>query len=207
MKLQEVVDAARYSELNSVAVKDNDAAIVTFLNLGMLELYKRFPLKTKEHVITLTTENRYSLPSDYMYALEAYDDSDRTADKPDAPLVDIAINDTAAEMGIFFPNHTEVQVPFLEDRTFISIVYVAKPTSYTVDDLDAELELPETLVSPLLHYIGYKGHLGIRGDGQAENNAHWIRFDRSCQEARKLGVAYSLDSWHMPDRLKDRGFA
>jgi hypothetical protein len=84
---------------------------------------------------------------------------------------------------------------------------VAKPKFYDPDDLSDELELPDTLIEPLLHYIGYKAHLGVRSDGQSENNAHFTRFERSCDKARTLGVAHSIDSLSMAERIFNRGFA
>ena len=205
MTLQEIVDAARYSELHGVAMKDNNAAIITFINLGMLELYKRFPLKIKEYVVAVSTSNFFGkLPSDFMYALSAQDNSGQ-----DGALQDIAINDPNSDVGISIPSYKELQIPYIEDRirTIVSLVYVAKPPSYSISDLESELELPETLINCLLHYVGYKAHLGVKGDGQAENNAHWLRFDRSCKEARELGVAFPVDSWEMGDRINNRGFA
>lgn len=39
---------ATVSELNGLGIANNDAAVIGFLNLGMLELYKRFTLKYEE---------------------------------------------------------------------------------------------------------------------------------------------------------------
>lgn len=205
MRVQDVVDTARYSELAGVAVKDNTDAIIAFLNLGMLELFKRFPLNTKEHIVDLVEGTTiYDLPTDYMYALSAYGESPE--DTYDG-ITDVPINDEDEPYSIFFPNHKQVQIPLVASGAYVSIIYVAKPESYTSDNLDVELDLPDPLVDCLLHYIGYRAHLGVRGDGQAENNAHYTRFERSCQKARELGVSHPLDSWRMIDRLKDRGFA
>ena len=85
-------------------------------------------------------------------------------------------------------------------------MFVAKPEKYTVNNLTVEVDLPDTLIEPLLHYIGYKGHLGVKSDGQSENNAHYMRFASSVNKARELGVAASSDSWNMSDRLFERGF-
>jgi len=205
MILQDIVNAAKFSELSSTAVKDNTSAIITFLNLGLLELYKRFPLKTSEvtYAVGETTAS-YSLPSNFMYPLAVYgEDIYGNIDIEEK----IAINEDSDEKAVFFPNHKQVQVPSEIRGDRVSIIYVAKPETYTEDDLEAEVDLPETLIEALLHYIGYKAHLGIRSDGQTENNAHFIRFDASCRKARELGVAYSTDSYKMPDRLTYRGFA
>jgi len=205
MKVQEVVDIARYSELANVAVKDNTAAILSFLNLGMIELYTRFPIKTEEHIIDLRENTTmYEMPANFMYALSAYGEVPEDA----ADLVrPVAINEEDDPYSIFFPDWNTVQVPAVANGSYISIIYVAKPVTYTAEDMDVEIELPNTLVDALVSYIGYRAHMGIRGDAQSDNNAHWLRFDRSCKKARELGVAFPVDSLKMSERINDRGFA
>ena len=204
MILQDVIDLARYSELAGTAIKSNTAAIILFLNAGMTELYKRFPLSTNEHIVTLIEGTvSYPLPTDYMYIVSAYEE---VAENGINTLSEIPVNDDSSLKSIYFPNHKEVQIPYSETGAYISIIYVAKPVYYTSADLAVELDLPETLINCLMHYIGYKAHLGIRGDGQSENSAHFVRFERSCDKARDLGVAHPIDSLNAVERLAQRGF-
>lgn len=204
MQVQDIVDTARYSELSSVAIKDNTSAIVSFLNLGMLELYKRFPLNTEEHIITLQEGvTLYDLPTDFMYALGAYQEVEEGSLKLYA---DLPINDEDEPQSIFFPNHKQVQVAESVAGDFVAIIYVTKPPKYSAGDMEIDVDIPDALIEPLLHYIGYKAHLGVRGDVQGENNAHYLRFDRSCEKARELGVCLTADSWRMTNRISDRGF-
>ena len=205
MIVQDIINAARYSELGNTAIKDNTDAILTFMNLGLLELHKRFPLRVEQIVLTLSnTTTTFNLPSTFMYPLAAYgEDKDGNIDMEHV----LPINDESNPESIFFSTFKQVQVPDTLDGSSAVIVFAAKPDRYTADDLNIELDLPETLIEPLLHYIGYKAQLGIRGDAQAENNAHWLRFDRSCKQAQDLGVAYPMDSWKMATRIYNRGFA
>jgi hypothetical protein len=205
MKVQEVIDIARYSELASVAVKDNIPAIIAFLNLGMIELYTRFPIKTEEYVVSLQEGvTTYEMPSDFMYAVAAYDEVPEGSTDLVLP---VPINEEDDPYSIFFPDWNTVQIPLVASNSYISIIYVTKPTPITDQDLDKEIELPVTLVDALVSYLGYRAHLGVRSDGQSENNAHWARFDRNCKKARELGVAFPIDSLKMSNRIKDRGFA
>ena len=204
MILQDVIDLARYSELAGTAIKSNTEAIILFLNAGMTELYKRFPLATNEHIVDLIEGTTlYDLPADYMYVMSAYEE---VSVEGELRISEVPVNDENNERSIFFPNHKEVQIPDSETGAFISIIYVAKPTYYTAADLAVELDLPETLTNCLMHYIGYKAHLGIRADGQSENNAHFVRFERSCDKARELGVSHPVDSLSTSERLGIRGF-
>lgn len=204
MILQHVIDLARYSEVAGTSIKDNTAAIILFINAGMLELYKRFPVNTKEHIIPLVDgTTTYALPSDFMYVLSAFEE---LPEGSETIASEIPINDEHDPKSIFLPNHTEVQVPLVADNSYISLIYIPKPPSYTEADLNTEIDIPETLIDCLLHYVGYKAYLGIRSDGQSENNAHYLRFERSCDRARELGVSHPLDSLQAPRKLADRGF-
>lgn len=205
MKIQEIIEIARYSELGGVAVKDNDTAIVAFMNMGMLELYTRFPIKTQEHVVALVDGTiNYALPSDYMYALTAYREP-QEGEGDD--LIKMPINEEDVEVGVVIPDWRTLQVPSEVEGNFVSVVYVSKPDTIDVNNLSVEIELPDTLIDALLSYVGYRAHLGVRGDAQSENNAHWQRFELSCKKAEELGVAFPADSWKMDSRIKDRGFA
>ena len=204
MIIQDVVDTARYSELSGSSLKDNVEAIILFLNAGLLELHKRFQLDTNEHIITVTEGvDIYPLPEDFLHLVDVY--GEVVEGSLDAPPR-LPVNDNGNPYSVFLPSYKELQVPRIMVGDKLSVIYAAVPTTYTVDDLGVDLQLPPALIEPLLHYIGYKAHLGIRGDAQAETNTHYLRFDRSCSKARELGIAQSLDSWEMDTRLRTRGF-
>jgi hypothetical protein len=204
--VQEFLTIVRYSEVNNLAVGDNDDALIAFLNLGMIELYTRFPIKVEEHIIELfenTTE--YEMPDNFMAALSAYGE---VPDDLPENVVQVAINEESDPYSIFFLDWNTVQVPAVANGSYISIIYIAKPETVanTAEGLASELELPASLIDTLASYIGYRAHLGVRGDGQSENNAHWQRFERNCVKAQELGVAFPADSMTMETRLSSRGF-
>ena len=208
MIIQEVVNLAKYSELSGVAAKGDIDAITAFVNLGMLELYTRFPIHVEEYVLTLVDGTSvYTMPTGFMYATRAYGESTKTGVLKAIPLT---INEDEDPYGIFFTSWNTIQVDEPATDTSIYIDYVAKPvfvTSEEAEDGVTELDLPDTLIDALLSYIGYRAHLGIRSDSQSENNSHWLRFERSCKKARELGVAFPIGSMSMLNRIADRGFA
>ena len=207
MIIKEIVNLAKFSELSGVAAKDNLDAIVAFINLGMIELYTRFPIKVEEYLIPLQTgTSYYDMPNNFMYALCAYGEAQHNDDNQH---VELSINDEDDEFGIFFNDWNTVQVPSPTTGSFISVLYVAKPepiTATQADDGVTQLDLPDPLIDCLLSYVGYRGHLGVKSDARSENNAQWQRFERNCQKAEKLGVAAPSDSMKMTKRLQDRGF-
>lgn len=208
MLISDIINMAKLSELAGTASKDNDAAVVSYINLGMLELYTRFQLKTEEHVIDLVdNQTFYEMPSNFMIATEAFGETE--ANKHDA-VKRIPINDgDQPNDSIFFVDWNTVQIPGSQTGAAISIMYIAKPEPITVEqatDGVTELELPDALLDALLSYLGYRAHLGIRGEAQAENNAHWSRFQRNCDIAIERGIVIFPDEMSMESRVKDRGF-
>jgi hypothetical protein len=204
--VQEFLTIVRYSEVNNLAVGDNDDALIAFLNLGMIELYTRFPIKVEEHVVSLVEGiTEYTMPANFMVALSAY--GEESVDNPGV-VVSVPINKESDPYSIFFPDWDTIQVPAVANGAYISIIYLATPETIvnSAEGLEATLDLPAPLIDTLASYIGYRAHLGVRGDGQAENNAHWQRFERNCIKARELGVAFPADSMSMETRLLVRGF-
>lgn len=207
MIIKDVVSLAKYSELAGTAIKEDTDAIVAFINLGMLELYKRFPIKVEEHIVTLVDGTMYyEMPTNFMYALEAYGEVVEGSTESSMP---IPINESDYDNSIFFIDWNTVQVPSSVTGSFISIMYVPTPATITtiqaVDDV-TQLDIPTSLVDALLSYVGYRAYLGIRSDSQSENNAHWTRFERNCKKAIELGVAYPSESMSMSGRVVTKGF-
>lgn len=207
MLIQDFVTLARLSELNGVAAKDDDAAVAAFMNMGILELYTRFPLVVEEHVVDLVEDQlEYPMPDDFMYATavhgeapEGYKDAMRK----------LPINDEDCPDSVFFVDWKTLLVPAAIDDSYVSVLYVAKPTPLTAAQIATgtdELPIPDGLVDALLSYVGYRGHIGIRGAAPSENDAHWARFERNAQKAEEYGVAYPQDSSAMTLRLHNRGF-
>ena len=53
MTVRQVIDLAKNGKLKNSNIVNDDVAILGALNVGLVELYKRFPLKVDEAVITM----------------------------------------------------------------------------------------------------------------------------------------------------------
>lgn len=204
MLVEDIIHLARYSELNNIHMKDDTSAILAFVNLGIVELYKRFPLKRVEIEIPIV-ENQtiYDLPSDFMYATSSYQKVKIGSFTKDENL---PLNDEQECPSVFFPSYNKIQISEDIDNTKIFLIYVPKPVKYTMMDMKTEVDMPEPLIDCLLHFIGYKAHLGIRSDSQSENNTHYARFERSIKKAKELGICPSTDYYRVTNRIYERGF-
>ena len=70
---REFIKLAKNSELKQLAIANDEEAVLGYINLGLLELYKRLPVKTKEHIIDLEDGvDEYEMPEDFLWIVAAY---------------------------------------------------------------------------------------------------------------------------------------
>lgn len=218
MKLSFILDQARNGELKSLSTKDKtDEVIVGYINLALVALYSRFQLKTEEAIITLETN-----PARTVYTLDSTDTAVRVngASMPDDDVMSIvdafdesgrhvAINDEKDPFSIYTVSYNQVQIPLVNEGTYISIIYRKNPTLVTYTETnnvtdEKVVELPLQLLEPMLHYIGYRAHGAVDGKLNTENNTHYMRFEKSCERAQELGVLTADDVVGVS--VTDKGF-
>lgn len=207
MTIQEIIDTANYSELQQLSLKGNNEAIVSFMNLGIIELHKRFALDTSEVLIelgvdgdvdnpyTMISATEYQLPSDIMHVIASYEEDGSN----------IPFNDETNPYSIYTTAWNKIQVPLLGDNTSISIIYKPNPTTYTINDLANSIALPIQLIDPLLMYIGYKAHASVTNNttAESESNILYNRFEAACKRVEDLGLL-PTDSYN--SSVEDKGF-
>lgn len=209
MTVQQVIDLAKEGELKNIAVKQDNVSILGFINLGMIELYKRFPLNIKEHIITIVDGiDEYTLPSDCLWVVAAYGevlvgDTNQTNE--------LAINEEDNPESINIVSWNTVQIPGRAAGVNISLIYRAAPVYLTeANDLNPEtgstqIEIPLQLLEALLHYIGYRAHNAINGKVNSEYTTHYTLFEQACKRVEDEGMLTS-DDMSMKTRIANRGF-
>lgn len=207
MTIQDIINFSSKGILKKLAVGKDPDSIVSYLNLGVIELYKRFPLKTEEVIIKLgvpndsldkyiaLTENTYQMPDDYMRIIDAWEESG----KP------ISINDGEDPLSIMTISYDTIQIPTNANNTRVSIIYGVNPSLLTSDDLSAKVPIPLQLLEPLLLYIGYAGNVSENGNIDGENNTHLMRFEASIKRINDLGLITREDTV-ANNRVFKRGF-
>jgi len=203
MTIQEVMDLAKDSELRNLNA-GTDQAILGYVNLGLIELYKRFALNVEEYLVTLQDGVEiYTMPNDFMWLIAAYGEVPED-NKTDLVNV-LPINEEDNPLSINMVTWNQIQVPLSVAGAYVSLIYRAKPTYFISADLDADLPIPVQMLEPLLSYIGYKAHASIDASLQEENNSYYQRFEFQCARIEKEGM-FTSDDLSMADRLKGRGF-
>lgn len=195
MTVQEVINFARYSELDKLSDKSiTDDKVLSYINLGIIELYKRFTLKTSEQVIAISDNvTTYTLNTDVLNIVEVVDEEGNL----------YSLNNENDALSILTPSWNEIQVPNPRTGTSLSVIYIA--THSLLTNLTDVVPIPLSLLEALLHYIGYKAHAAQNGSIQAENNTHYTRFEASCKRALDLGVT-TQDDLNYRYSTAERGF-
>lgn len=216
MTLQQVIDLAKNGELKNNSLKDDTAAIVGFINLGLLELYKRFLLDTEEIIVTMgqdgtvsnpyikINDTTYQMPSNFLYLVGAYDEVPKDSLVRVAP---IQINNENNILGVNMISWNKLQIPFFVADANISLIYAPTPRYFTTLELNEELPMPVQLVESLLAYIGYRAFASISPNPQGDvGNSYYTRFEASCEIVKQFGI-YTAEDMDMKNKFNMRGFA
>lgn len=198
MNISEAIDLLRESELKQLKVKDDKKAVLGFINMGILEIYKRFVLWQAEAVITMA-DGVYEYKLDGTDVNVTIDLSDHTFLQLDEVYDDdgesMSINDESDPMGVATPRWNVVEIPPIGITVGVelSLIYRASPIFLIHEKQD--IPLPPQFLEALFHYVGYRGHGSVKSNerNDAANNTHYKRFERSCERIKLEGL-YTEDS-------------
>lgn len=194
MKVATVIKLAKYGELNQLSTKNDNDAIISFIYLGMLELYKRFNIGIKtETITTSTTTSVYNLRNTDVNQILAIYDSNRK---------ELTNKQVQCDENYDFSqiNFNTILLTNPKDE-LLTVVYKASPEELT--ETTTELELPDDMLEALLHYIGFKAHSAVNGNKNSENDNHYLKFERSCALLDNLG--YAVDMYTARPSVQSKG--
>jgi len=233
MKLIDIFKDLTYGELQGLHIgnlipdeQENEPdprqyeQIISYLNLGLTELYKRFFLLSKEIYIQEYSQiATYLLHSDFALTnVDSVEDPKYIVDTDADPFVDnilkieevydeegvkLPINDVNEELSVYTPTYRSVQIPYPDDANTFSVQYRAScpPVIYTFS-MDAELidvPCPNSLREALLYFIGSRAH---RGGNIEKSQAYWQMFKTSCADVKKEGLEVQVEpsNWRFDGR-------
>lgn len=203
MTIRQVIDLAKTSELANLSIGNKDEIVLGYINLGMIELYKRFNLRVEEWVVTLEDNvDIYTTPSDFMWAIAAYGE---VTDNQTDSVNELPINEEDNPLSINTVKWNKIQVPLSVTGAYVSVIYAASPVYYTMTDLEKEIDLPIQMIDAMLAYIGYKANSTIDSGIQTEDSVWYAKFESSCARLEEKSMHNSNDMF-MNKRLDTRGF-
>ncbi len=188
MIVTDAIDLLRNSELKQVAIKDDKPGIIGFINLAVLEIYKRFNLWEAEAIITMATDV-------LLYKLDGID-TNVAIDLSDNQLlmievvydelgIEMVLNDEKDPYSISTPQYHQIEIQEAVDGQTMGVIYRAAPKFLTNEK--AEIPIPPQFLEALFHYVGFKGHGGIKAEG-AGSNTYYKLFENSLKLIKEDGL-------------------
>jgi hypothetical protein len=211
MTISDVIEYAKYGELAQLGVVkqlksttpadviEAEKQILSYINMGLLELYIRFTLRTEETVITLSANTTlYTITNPNFNSVYAvYDEEGKQ----------YVLNDEEDPLSVLTPNYNTIQVPNPVEGATLYILYSAIPDKilWSASIGSSVVPLSPMMLEALLHYVGYRAHASMNGNVDGENNTHYVRFEASCKKLREIG-AVADDALSENKHFDDKGF-
>ena len=203
MTVRQVIDLAKASELAGLPAASKDETVLGFINLGVLELYKRFTLSVEEWIIALEDgQSYYTAPEDFMWIIAAYGEVGMDSVQEVNVL---PVNEEDNPLSINTVGWNKVQVPLSVTGAYVSIIYAATPEVYSITDMNKTVNIPPQMIEALLAYIGWRANSTIDTGIQTEDTVWYSRFESSCSRLEVKGFINANDVV-MTNRLNMRGF-
>lgn len=203
MTVKQVIDLAKASELTGLPAASKDETVLGFINLGVLELYKRFTLSVEEWIIALEDgQSYYTAPEDFMWIIAAYGEVGMDSVQEVNVL---PVNEEDNPLSINTVGWNKVQVPLSVTGAYVSIIYAATPEAYSITDMNKTVNIPPQMIEALLAYIGWRANSTIDTGIQTEDTVWYNRFESSCSRLEVKGFINANDMV-MTNRLNMRGF-
>lgn len=212
MLLSFIIDAVKYGELQNVYTEEKLPQLISFINLGLIQIYSKLPIIEKQVTIQEYPQiSLYKLSS--MYARHNHLSKVKhkyILDTPDNPFTDdvlfitgicdengfaIPLNDEHHRRSIFISSYDTIQIPNADENEAVFVIYRAKPKCIDpqvnpelIDKI--HIELPDYLLEALTAFVGFKAHQAIGGqEGQGTAQAFYQRFTELINQAITDNIA------------------
>ena len=221
MKVSQFLSFVRDSELSNLSSNSfTDDRLISFMNLGIIELSKRFRLATKvETIQTSMYTHIYTLRhSDVINILDIIDSTgkslipQRTSDSESYDYKLMSNNSFLLKRKFDYVEsitHTPVKGGELEDLQEVqapdlSLVVVYSAIADLVTDKEDDLPIPELFIEALMSYVGYKSYRTLGANGQNDSSEKWKVFEYCCSLV--TNSSYAGDDTILGNSVQSKGF-
>lgn len=233
MKVIDLIQNLSYGELSNLAIgvggtgtipEDKWPMVLLHANEGLLRLHTKFTLKEKdllielvEHITNYHLDSKFA-ESNWVPAEQPYPYIKDLIAEPFTNDVirilsvynnwgqQLPLNDPTNVNSVFTPQAKIIQVPHPVNGMSLNVVYQASHPKLTVSDLEKEIDLPDTLVSALTAYIGFKvfGNM-VTPEALQKSQELLSQYNAVCDEALMTDVV-SVSFTNTPTFFEDRGW-
>ena len=233
MFLSEIFDNLTHGELAQVSlsggknkgIQEADyPKIIGFVNLAMIELYKKFPIKLGTMDVQLYADiTRYLLRYDYAlsntggaepvkYILDSASDP-FTQDVlhieriSNLDLVDIPVNKLNNTLSVFTPEYDIFTIAEPDATDIYTIEYRAAPEKidqFTTDPYTAYVNLPDQMMEAMLSYVAHRAFSALPTPEPSNSASFYTKFLAACRNIQELGLINKMETENT--RLDEKGF-
>lgn len=204
--------------------------VIGHINLALVEIYKRFPLKEEEIVLHATTDKElyYLRPkhtavlnrlggNSYIEVPEGHDGYINIIELKeiyDSIQDRMVLNNRYLSPYIRQMSEDTLKITNLTADENFSIIYQAHPSPIILDDDfdidDYMLNIPKTIIEALLYYVAvrvYKPSGANNSTANADKSAGYQQqFELSCLRLEQLGLGIVSDTDTDPDKFERDGW-
>jgi len=207
MRLRDVYDILKNTELKQIVVGEDENQIIALMNLGLIEIYGKFSILQEEQLIQVTAgRTRYRLQDNSQKVLQVYyRDINKNPPLGNDEFIEIPLNDINCDESVFTPQPYVLHIPNPDEGRVYSVMQVVTPPFITKSNIDTvDLIFPPQFLDPFVNYVAYRAYKSMNGDEKTEIGSHWRAYMSSCNEVYKKGlVQYTMMT---NTKTTDRGF-
>jgi len=211
MKVSAFIALAKSSVLKQLALDDPE--ILSFVNLAVLQIYKRFPINVKEQVVVLQDDlHIYDLNPDVMSLVSAFTGENYLKDSTGSlistgssstSIAEVTLNDSTDPNTVMTPTPGTIMVNYPSSGQLLSLLYRAGSVDIEADELDEQLKITPQYIEPLLMYMGYLGYTSINST-TGVGDTFLTKYNIACAALAKEGITNKNTNTN--NKLKGRGF-
>lgn len=182
--------------------------LITHINLGLIELYKRFPIKTSEVIVQLHEEiteytihsrnaesqmpiggdsSRYYVKDSQYYPFR--DDILSIIQVFNEDGMELPLNDVNKQYSLFTSSHNVIHHPYTDDDNAITVLYHCIAPKLSTESMDdsVDIDIPQQFTEALLNFVAYRAFAAINMNS-AEAVNYYSKFEASCALINNLGL-------------------
>lgn len=197
MKAKTLVDFLKLGGVRRTTYRDNDTTLIGYINLALIELYKRFNLGIKTEVVV-------TYPNIFVYELRNDDISQvfKVTDEDNNILVyqGVACNDD------FDFTQVALKTFIIKNPTERKLLFFYKSSPQLISSLEDEVDIPYDMIEAVISYVDYRIDTTIDyAIGRYPKYDYFARFEYVCNDLVKRG--YANDSFYFGTTVRDKGYA
>lgn len=187
MLVSEVMRLAKI-RMSNIAVSKDESAMLSLINLGVSELYRRFDLRIKSETVQINDNLA-------IYELRS----------PDVAMLLSLFNRKGEELkqtDVLDSSNYDFKLvtyrTFMLRKPFNGLIYaVYKASAIPLADMNDTIDLPDSMIEALLAHIAYSGYYTINRDNMNESAVYFQRFEAACANLEMQGYKIALSTERM----------